>query len=122
MGIGNRPRSTLKMTYQDFQHLARLYVVGVLEEDEMEQFRLGRTLFGEQAEEFINECRKLNSAFALSLRPIHTFAVIGSHALDRRTYRSIESRWPRITGPSSSNVASGSRPSCFRKIPGPRPK
>ena len=58
------------MTYEEFQHLARLYVVGALDEEEREQFRAGRMVFGPRAEAFIRECRKLNAAFALSLRPM----------------------------------------------------
>jgi|GEM_PF-329869 len=57
------------MNYEDFQHLARLYVVGSLDDDELQEFETGRRLFGVRAEEFIKECRKLNSIFALSLRP-----------------------------------------------------
>jgi len=57
------------MNYEDFQHLARLFVVGSLDEDEMEEFQTGRRLFGTRAEEFITECRDLNAIFALSLRP-----------------------------------------------------
>lgn len=58
------------MTYEEFQHLARLFVVGALDEDEMDQFVEGRLTFGEQGEAFIGECRRLNSMFALSLRPL----------------------------------------------------
>lgn len=57
------------MNYEDFQHLARLFVVGALDGDEMEEFQAGRRLFGPRAEAFLQECRKLNAAFALSLRP-----------------------------------------------------
>jgi hypothetical protein len=57
------------MSFEDFQHLARLYVVGALDEDEMLAFENSRRDFGESAEEFIKECRQLSAAFALSLRP-----------------------------------------------------
>ena len=57
------------MSFEDFENLARLYVVGALEEDEMGEFREARSGFGEKAEEIITECRKLNAAFALSLHP-----------------------------------------------------
>ena len=59
------------MNYDEFQHLARLYVVGALDEDEMDLFCEGRLLFGDQAEDFIGECRKLNAMFALSLCPLN---------------------------------------------------
>ena len=57
------------MSFEEFQHLARLYVVGALDEDEMLAFENSRRHFGEAAEEFIRECRQLSAAFALSLRP-----------------------------------------------------
>ena len=58
------------MTYEEFQHLARLSIVGSLDEDESELFCAGRLEFGSRAESFIAECRKLNLIFALSLRPM----------------------------------------------------
>jgi len=58
------------MTYKEFQQLARLFIVGSLDEEEMERFCSGRLQFGHRAEEFILECRKLNIVFALSLRPM----------------------------------------------------
>lgn len=58
------------MKYEEFQHLARLYVLGALDPDEMEQFRVGRAIFGPKGEAFIDQCRKLSAALALSLRPV----------------------------------------------------
>ncbi|MCX6968478.1 MAG: hypothetical protein NTZ46_12025 [Verrucomicrobia bacterium] len=57
------------MNFEEFQHLARLSIVGVLDPDEMAQFQAGRLEFGRKAEKFLDECRKLNAVFALSLRP-----------------------------------------------------
>jgi ferric-dicitrate binding protein FerR (iron transport regulator) len=57
------------MSFEEFQQQARLYVVGALDEEETREFQRWRQQFGAEAEEFINECRKLNSVFALSLRP-----------------------------------------------------
>jgi hypothetical protein len=57
------------MNFEEFENLARLYVVGALEDDEEEAFREARAEFGERAEELIAEFRQLNSVFALSLRP-----------------------------------------------------
>jgi hypothetical protein len=57
------------MIFEEFQHLARLSVVGALDPDEAERFQAGRHEFGEEAERFLRECRKLNAVFALSLRP-----------------------------------------------------
>jgi hypothetical protein len=59
----------LEMTFEDFQHLARLYVVGALDLDDLSHFEEGMRLFGEAAEEYVQECRRLESVFALSLRP-----------------------------------------------------
>ena len=57
------------MSFEDFQHLARLYVVGALDEEELLAFEAARRSLGEGAEDFIKECRQLSAAFALSLRP-----------------------------------------------------
>jgi|SRR5215210_5442074 len=57
------------MNFDEFEHLARLYVVGALDEEEMDRFIEARRQFGEKAEASINEFRRLNSVFALSLRP-----------------------------------------------------
>jgi len=57
------------MNFEEFQHLARLSIVGALDPDELAQFQAGRLEFGAEAEAFIDECRKLNAVFALSLHP-----------------------------------------------------
>jgi hypothetical protein len=57
------------MNFEEFENLARLYVVGALEDGEEEAFQEARQDFGDQAEELIAEFRQLNSVFALSLRP-----------------------------------------------------
>jgi len=57
------------MNFEEFQQLARLYIVGALDPDELADFRAGRREFGAEAERFIDECRKLNAVFALSLHP-----------------------------------------------------
>jgi len=58
-----------KMSFEEFENLARLYVVGAIEDGEEEAFAEARADFGERAEEVIAEFRQLNSVFALSLRP-----------------------------------------------------
>jgi hypothetical protein len=60
--------NALLMNFEDFQHLARLYVVGALEAEEMQQFETGRAFYGSRAESYVRECRHLESAFALSLQ------------------------------------------------------
>ena len=57
------------MTFEEFQHHARLYVLGTLDEEEMVAFEEGRRAHGEAAEEYLRECRKLGAALALSLAP-----------------------------------------------------
>jgi hypothetical protein len=60
---------TPHMQFDDFQHLARLYVVGALDEEEMASLEEGRRTFGRKADDYIAECRQLESVFALSLTP-----------------------------------------------------
>jgi phosphopantetheinyl transferase (holo-ACP synthase) len=57
------------MSFEEFQNRARLFVIGALEADEMEEFEQARREFGEKAEAFIAECYSLSEAFALSLKP-----------------------------------------------------
>lgn len=71
------------MTYKEFQHLARLFIVGSLDEEEMERFCSGRLQYGLRAEKFIFQCRKLNAVFALSLRPMPPAPSTKRRLLDR---------------------------------------
>jgi hypothetical protein len=57
------------MNFEEFENMARLYVVGALEDGEEEVFLETREDFGERAERVIAEFRQLNSVFALSLQP-----------------------------------------------------
>jgi len=57
------------MNFEEFENLARLYVVGALEDGEEEAFQEARRDFGDQGEEMIAEFHQLNSVFALSLLP-----------------------------------------------------
>ena len=57
------------MTFEDFQHLARLYVIGALYPGELARFESARAHFGARAQAFLRECQALRDAFALSLRP-----------------------------------------------------
>jgi hypothetical protein len=57
------------MNFSEFQNQARLYVIGALESDELEEFENARTKFGKKGEDFITKCYALHEAFALSLRP-----------------------------------------------------
>ena len=58
------------MNFEEFQNLARLFVVGALEGEDLDHFQNARGEFGSMAEDYIRECHKLNDAFALSLRPM----------------------------------------------------
>ena len=57
------------MNFEEFENRARLYVLGALEDDELAEFERGRAEFGPRAEGVIQECERLNAAFALTLRP-----------------------------------------------------
>ena len=57
------------MSFEEFQNRARLYVIGALEPEEVEEFEEARKEFGQKAEDFIGECYNLHEAFALSLKP-----------------------------------------------------
>jgi hypothetical protein len=64
------------MNFNEFQNQARLYVIGALEADELEEFENARKKFGKKGEEFITKCYGLHEAFALSLRPAKASAAI----------------------------------------------
>jgi hypothetical protein len=64
------------MSFEEFQNRSRLYVIGALEQEELEEFELARKEFGQKAEDFIGECYALHEAFALSLRPAKSSAAI----------------------------------------------
>jgi len=57
------------MNFEQFQNQSRLYVIGALEADELEEFEKARRKFGKKADDFIGKCYALHEAFALSLRP-----------------------------------------------------
>jgi len=64
------------MNFSEFQNRSRLYVIGALEPEELEEFEKARKKFGKKAEEFITKCYALHEAFALSLRPAKASAAI----------------------------------------------
>jgi len=64
------------MSFEQFQNQSRLYVIGALEPEELEEFEKARKKFGNKAEEFITKCYALHEAFALSLRPAKASTVI----------------------------------------------
>ena len=64
------------MNFEEFQNRSRLYVIGALEADELDEFELARKAFGQKGEDFIGECYALHEAFALSLRPAQSSAAL----------------------------------------------
>jgi hypothetical protein len=64
------------MNFSEFQNQARLYVIGALELEELEEFENARKKFGKKGEEFVTKCYALHEAFALSLRPAKASAAI----------------------------------------------
>jgi hypothetical protein len=64
------------MNFSEFQNQSRLYVIGALEPEELEEFEKARKKFGKKAEEFITKCYALHEAFALSLRPAKSSTAI----------------------------------------------
>ncbi len=64
------------MNFEQFQNQSRLYVIGALEPEELEEFEKARKEFGQKAEDFVSECYALHEAFALSLKPAKSSAGI----------------------------------------------
>jgi hypothetical protein len=64
------------MSFEEFQNRSRLYVIGALEPDEIDEFENARKQFGQKAEDFIGECYALHEAFALSLKPAKSSAAL----------------------------------------------
>jgi hypothetical protein len=64
------------MSFEEFQNRARLYVLGALESEELEEFEEARKTFGQKGEDFIGECYALHEAFVLSLKPAKASSAI----------------------------------------------
>lgn len=64
------------MSFEEFQNRARLYVIGALEPDELDEFEEARKTLGQKGEECITECYALHEAFALSLKPAKSSSAI----------------------------------------------
>ena len=43
------------MSFEEFQNCARLYVIGALEPEELQDFEAARKQYGPAAEDFINQ-------------------------------------------------------------------
>jgi hypothetical protein len=64
------------VNFKEFQSQSRLYVIGALESEELEEFERARKKFGKKADDYIGECYGLHEAFALSLQPAKSSAAI----------------------------------------------
>ena len=64
------------MNFEEFQNQSRLYVIGALEPEELEEFERQRKKCGKKAEDFVTECYALRESFALSLRSASASAAI----------------------------------------------
>ena len=64
------------MYFEEFQSQSRLYVIGALEPEEVEEFERERKKFGKKAEDFVTQSCALHEAFALSLRSAKASAAI----------------------------------------------
>jgi CRISPR/Cas system-associated endoribonuclease Cas2 len=63
------------MNFEEFQNQVRLYVIGALEPEELEEFERERKKSGQNTEDFITQCYALHQAFGLSLRPAKASAI-----------------------------------------------
>jgi hypothetical protein len=64
------------MNFEEFQNQSRLYVLGALEPEEVEEFERERKKFGKKADDSVTQCYALHEAFALSLRSAKGVAAI----------------------------------------------
>ena len=71
------------MNFEDFQNQSRLYVIGSLEPEELEEFERERKKCGKKAEDFVTQCYALHESFALSLRSANASATIKEQLMSR---------------------------------------
>ena len=64
------------MNFEQFQNQSRLYVIGALDSEELDEFEKARKKFSKKADDFITKCYDLHEAFALSLRPAKSSTAI----------------------------------------------
>lgn len=87
------------MSFEEFQQLARLYTIGALDLDELQQFNLCRKYFGPRAEAFLDECQKLNAFMALSLIPKKP-----SPGLKAKLMAKIKNEQAKASGPHGDTI------------------
>jgi hypothetical protein len=100
------------MTFEEFEHLARLSVMEALDATELAAFRAARGEFGERAEAAIRDCRRLNAALALSLRPLPPDPATREHLLKLISASASRHRTEQPRGNRPENGASGPEASC----------
>jgi hypothetical protein len=83
------------MSFEEFQNCARLYVIGALEPEELQDFDAARKQYGSAAEDFINQCYGLHEAFALSLKPAKASTAIKDKLMSMVRERSQGQSGPR---------------------------
>ena len=64
------------MNFEEFQNQSRLYVIGALEPEKLEEFERESKKFGKKADDFVTQCYALHEAFVLSLRSVKASAAI----------------------------------------------
>jgi hypothetical protein len=85
------------MSFEEFQNCARLYVIGALEPEGLQDFEAARKQYGAAAEDFINQCYSLHEAFALSLKPAKA-----SSAIKERLMAMVRERSQNQSGSAST--------------------
>jgi hypothetical protein len=83
------------MSFEEFQNNARLYVIGALEPEELQDFEAARKQYGAAAEDFINQCYSLHEAFALSLKPVRASVAIKDKLMSMVRERQSQSSPPQ---------------------------
>ena len=63
------------MNFEEFQNRSRLYVIGALDPEEVEEFERERQRCGKRAEDFVTQCYALHESFTLSLRSATVSAI-----------------------------------------------
>jgi hypothetical protein len=71
------------MNFEEFQNQSRLYVIGALEPEELEEFEKEREKSGKKGEDFVTQCYALHEAFALSLRSVKASTAIKERLMSR---------------------------------------
>ena len=57
------------MNFEQFQNQSRLYVIGALEPDELEEFEKARRKFGKKAEDFISQMLRVARSIRVEPAP-----------------------------------------------------